>query len=72
MKLLDFWIRREACKMAAIAISRHDQERPITPHVWSVTVFFEMYMREGAEGTEADFGPKFEPELKIVPKGEAK
>jgi hypothetical protein len=58
MKLLDFWIRREACKMTAIAMQRHREEDALCPRAWSLAVFFETYMREGAEGSQEDFGPK--------------
>jgi hypothetical protein len=38
----------------------------ITPRIWSVTVFFEKYICDGAEGTIQDFGPKEPAELKAV------
>lgn len=66
-----FWIRREACKMAAIAIQNHTDESSITPRVWSLAVFFEKYMTEGAEGTQEDFGPKDAVELKSISGGQA-
>ena len=59
-------IRREACKMAALAIQNHRDEDRIAPRLWSLTVFFENYMCEGAEGTEEDFGPKPPVDLKEV------
>ena len=36
----------------------------ITPRIWSVTVFFEGYLRFDAEGTQDDFGPREPIELK--------
>jgi hypothetical protein len=57
-KLIAFLIRREACKMAAHAIANHRDEDSIVPRLWSLAVFFERYMWEGAEGTQEDFGPK--------------
>lgn len=65
-KLIAFLIRREACKMAARAIQNHHEQDSITPRLWSLTVFFESYMREGAEGTQNDFGPKPPVDLKEV------
>lgn len=38
----------------------------ITPRMWSVTVFFESYLLEGAEGTREEFGPREVIELKEV------
>lgn len=44
--------------MAALAIQNHTDESCIAPRVWSLTVFFELYMMQGAENTKEDFGPK--------------
>lgn len=38
----------------------------ITPRMWSVTVFFENYLAEGAEGTREEFGPREAIELREV------
>ncbi len=65
-RLFYFWIRREACRMAALAIQNHTDKDQIVPRVWSLTVFFESYMHNGADGTMADFGPKEPVELKEV------
>jgi hypothetical protein len=67
-RLFAFWIRREACRMAARAIQNHTHEDEISPRVWSLAVFFEAYMWEGAEGTQADFGPLPAVELSVVGK----
>jgi hypothetical protein len=64
--LFEFWVRREACKMAAIAIQNHTDEDSIAPRLWSLAVFFESYMHEGCEGTMADFGPREPVELSAV------
>ena len=52
--------------MAAVAIQNHTDEDEIAPRVWSLTVFFEAYMWDGAAGTAADFGPKEPVELRSV------
>jgi hypothetical protein len=62
-KVFAFWIRREACKMAATAIQNHHDEDSLAPRIWSLTVFFERYMWFGAEGTQNEFGPKPPVEL---------
>lgn len=54
--------------MAALAIQNHTGENQILPQVWSLAVFFEAYMREGAEGTQAEFGPLPAVELSVVGK----
>lgn len=57
-RICGFWIRREACRMTAIAMQNHTAADEICPRAWSLAVFFETYMLEGAEGTQQDFGPK--------------
>jgi hypothetical protein len=66
-RLFAFWIRREACRMAALAIQNHTEDE-IVPRAWTLAVFFENYMREGAEGTQAEFGPLPAVELSVVGK----
>lgn len=68
--IINFFIRREACRNAATAIQGHPWDGEIGHHAWSLTVFFEEYMHSGAEGTAEDFGPKDAVELKVVKKGE--
>ena len=66
-RLLGFWIRREACRMAAEAVRGPWSEgRDVAHLLWSLTVFFEEYMRKGAVATRADFGPKDAVDLGIV------
>lgn len=65
-RIFGWWYRWQACKMAALAIQNHTDKDEIAPRVWSLTVFFEKYMCEGAEGTAADFGPKKPVQLEIV------
>jgi len=38
------------------------------PWGWSLVVFFERYLRDGAKGTLKDFGPKKPEKLKVVEK----
>ena len=65
---LHFWIRWQACKMAAVLMSGRNErsDEGVAPMIWSATVFFESYMHEGAAGTNADFGPKEPVALKSV------
>lgn len=62
---LHFWVRREACKLAALAFQNFACDDS-AQHLWSLAVFFETYMHEGAEGTAEDFGPKEPVELRAV------
>ena len=64
----DYAIRVTACKLAARVMSGRNErsDEGIAPSIWSVTVFFESYIREGAEGTREDFGPKDPIELRDV------
>ena len=70
-RLFGWWIRWQACKMAAQVLQGNSPDAKIAPQVWSLAVFFESYMTEGADGTMADFGPKsaelvsIKPEVKI-------
>lgn len=52
--------------MAAIAMQGQCAEGDISSRAWSLCVYFEMYIRVGAEGTEEDFGPKEPVVLKAV------
>jgi hypothetical protein len=53
--------------MAAQAIQGPwSKDRDVSHIVWSLTVFFEEYMRKGATETRADFGPKDPIDLGIV------
>lgn len=65
-RVLGFWIRREACRLSALAMQGEFSDGDISQRLWSLTVFFELYMRRGSEGTLADFGPKGPVELKEV------
>lgn len=66
-RLFGWWVRWQACKMAATVMSgRANGEEPLSPLIWSMTVFFEKYICDGADGTADDFGPKDAIELKTV------
>lgn len=69
-KLFGWWFRWQACKMSALAMSGWDQDSTC-PKLWSMTVFFETYMTEGAVGTQQDFGPKDAVELAPIAKSTA-
>lgn len=59
--------RKRAAKLAALALSGGNA--PLegwAPTIWSLTVFFEEYIRKGALRTRKDFGPRDKPLLKIV------
>ncbi len=66
-RMFGWWYRWQACKMAAIVFSnrQHGSDEAVSPMIWSVTVFFESYMIDGADGTLEDFGPKEPTELKV-------
>lgn len=59
--LFGFWIRREACRLAASAFCP-DEDGRYTPRLWGLTVFFESYLLYGSAGTREDFGPKDDEE----------
>jgi len=65
-KIFGFWIRREACRMAATAMQNHRAEDELCPRAWSLTVFFESYMVYGSDWTMEGFGPKEPVDLKAV------
>ena len=46
--------------MAALCMSKRleEEDEGMCPKLWSITVFFEQYMTEGANGTAESFGPK--------------
>lgn len=56
--MFGFWIRREACRLAAQAMNGQCNEGDVGRRLWALAIFFEQYMRGGAEGTLADFGYK--------------
>lgn len=70
-QILGFWVRWQACKMAAHLMSGRNErsDEGIAPAIWSATVFFEIYLREGASGTMDEFGPKEPVKLNAVDKG---
>lgn len=66
-RIFGWWYRWQACKLAAVAMQGtafEGGERTLMPITWSLTVFFETYMLEGADGTSKEFGPKEPVELK--------
>jgi hypothetical protein len=65
-KIGDIVIRLEACRLAADALHAMDIDEGYTPRLWSLCVFFEMYLRGGAKATREEFGPKFSEALKVV------
>ena len=66
-RLFGFWIRREACRLAAQAAQGPWSKDHDTAHLlWSLTVFFERYMMHGCEDTQEDFGPKEPVNLGII------
>lgn len=64
--LFGYWIRRDACRLAAQALRAQDVDEGYTPRLWSLTVFFEMYLLGGSNGTVENFGPKEPVDLKAV------
>lgn len=62
-------VRTEACRLAATVLAGHP-ERLLSPTCWSLAVFFEKYMLEGADRTMKEFGPKKPAKLRVVNKGQ--
>jgi hypothetical protein len=65
-RLFGFWIRREACRLSALAMQGEFSDGAIASRLWALTVFFESYMLEGADGTMEEFGPKEPVPLQAV------
>ena len=65
-RLFRYWIRRDACRLAAQALRATDVADGYAPRIWSLAVFFERYLCEGANETAEDFGPKAPVELKAA------
>ena len=59
-------IRREACWLAATAAQGQCGDGPVAERLWSLCVFFEMYLRKGSRGTLKDFGYKEPVNLRQV------
>jgi hypothetical protein len=57
--------RIKACQLAALVLSGRPNDE-LVPRAWSLTVFFENYIDQGAAGTRKDFGPKKAVKLKVV------
>lgn len=52
--------------MAAQVMEACGDDEGLCPRIWSLTVFFEMYMTSGSAGTVQDFGPKEPVDIKIT------
>lgn len=63
-RIFGYWVRRDACRLAAQALRATDVDDGYAPRIWSLTVFFEMYLLGGVEETRADFGPPPPIEIK--------
>ena len=60
-RIYNQWARWQACKMTAQVMQGQglgNEADGAAPKIWSLAVFFETYLYEGAEGTHEDFGPK--------------
>ncbi len=70
-RMFGWWVRWQACKMAAQTVAAWNEvpDEGLTPKLWSVTVFFEMYILGGAGATQEEFGPKEAVELRPVEQG---
>jgi hypothetical protein len=67
-RIFRFFIRREACRLAATAAQGQCGDGPVAERLWSLCVFFESYLHEGSEGTLEDFGYKEPVTLKVQSK----
>lgn len=56
--IFGYFIRRDACRLAAQALRQCDIADGYAPRLWSLTVFFETYLMQGSHTTAKDFGPK--------------
>jgi hypothetical protein len=66
--ILNFLVRVKACSLAAQVMHGQGMGTETagpTPRLWSLVVFFETYIHDGATATQADFGPKEPVELKV-------
>lgn len=52
--------------MAAQVMEACGDDEGLCPRIWSLTVFFEMYMTSGSVGTVQDFGPKEPVDIRIT------
>jgi hypothetical protein len=59
--------RIKACELAAAVMAGRPNDS-CAPGLWSLAVFFESYIDEGAAATLKDFGPKKAPVLKLIGK----
>ncbi len=65
-------IRRDALTMAAEAFkSGAVNHENAASDLWSLAVFFETYLCEGAKGAQRDFGPRGPVKLRLVAKRKA-
>jgi hypothetical protein len=64
--MMELWIRWQACRMAAQCLQGDLMNGDVCQRLWSATVFFELYMRHGGDGTKDDFGPKDAVQLQTV------
>jgi hypothetical protein len=69
VKISGYRRRYDACSLAAQAFRATDAEDGYTPRLWSLVVFFELYLAKGAAGTRADFGPPAPVSLKEAKQG---
>lgn len=59
-------VRDKACRYAAMVLSTRKEAEALTPLAFSLAVFFEMYIADGAAATRKDFGPKKPAKLKVA------
>ena len=64
-RLFGWWIRWQACKLAATAFVNMEAEDS-AQMMWSLAVFFETYIIGGSAATLEDFGPKEPVSLEVV------
>lgn len=58
-------VRIKACELAAKVMAGRPNELCI-PQLWSLAVFFESYIEQGAAWTKKPFGPKTPKKLKVA------
>lgn len=67
-RLFGYFVRREACRLAAQAAQGQCGEGAVAERLWSLTVFFETYLMDGCDGTQEGFGYKDPVNLRDVKK----
>lgn len=61
-------IRTEACRCTATVLAGRSETETLAPLAFSLAVFFEVYIGQGATHAHKDFGPKAPTRLRLARK----